>query len=129
MEKVLHITKRLKEKKRKRDDEALRMRAEGVRRTVQCASCPLSCAMCGVPLETDCTSCPGFWATYSPNLCDHCQAEYRDFLKLYKGGKEADIPWHSEAWMRLWASWVEHQKAIKAFRNSKAFKKLMEDFE
>ncbi len=129
MDKILSITDRLKEKKRKRHDEIYRLKMKAVLKTVQCASCQLSCGMCGAHVESADMTCPGISYPSKPNLCEICRAEYEDFLKMTKGNKGSDIFWHNRQWMRLWLSWTEFHKAIKEFRDSKEFMEMTKDFE
>ena len=126
MDKIVSFTKKLKEKRRK-DDGSYRLRSEVIRRTVQCSSCRHSCAMCGVRLDATDGCCPGHSLNQALNLCEPCRAEYLDFIKRSKKGDVSGILWHNEEWMRLWSAWVEYQKALKAFRNSREFQQLIQE--
>ena len=129
MKKILNLTDKIEANKRKHKKHSHRLRSEVVQRTVQCSSCRLSCAMCGIHLEGPDEGCPGPSPCYTLNLCEHCRAEYLDFIKSSKKGKATDLPWHNEEWFKLWSHWIEYQKAIRAFRNSKEYKQLLEEFE
>ncbi len=129
MEKVLNITDRLKDKKRKKDEEIYRQRAETVKRTIQCSSCHLSCAMCGSHLDAPDSCCPNASSYPSLNLCEYCRAEYIDFLEMSKRNKGSNIVWHNKEWVNMWSAWSEYHKAIERFRNSNEFKKMIKETE
>ena len=125
MNKILSITERLKDKKRKDHEENMRQKAVTVQKMVQCSSCQFSCAMCGSRLDASDLCCPP--ASFYPNvnLCEHCHAEYNDFLEMAKQNRRSNIFWHNEEWMELWSAWVNYHKAIKKFRDSNEFKQLI----
>ena len=82
MDKVLSITDRLKDKKRKKHEELYRQKAETLQRIVQCSSCQLSCAMCGSHFDMPDVVCPPASSYPDLNLCECCRAEYNDFLEM-----------------------------------------------
>ena len=126
MDKILNITDRLEDKKRKRNEKSHRQKAEALQRIVRCSSCRLSCAMCGSHFDVPDTVCPP--ASSYPDilpLCDSCGEEYNDFMAISEGKKGSDIFWHNAEWVSLWASWLEYHKAIEGFMNSKEFNKLL----
>ncbi len=129
MDKVFSITDRLKDKKRKEREESYRQKAETVQRVVQCSSCQLSCAMCGSHLDAPDMSCPPASSYPNLNLCEYCRAEYNDFLEISGKNKSSDIFWHNKEWMELWSAWIDYHKAIKKFRNSREFERLIKECE
>ena len=129
MDKVFSITDRLKDKKRKELEEQYREKAETVQRVVQCSSCHMSCAMCGSHLEASDSCCPPVSSYPNLNLCEHCRAEYNDFLKMAKENKRSDILWHNKEWMALWSAWIDFRNAIIKFRNSNEFRQLIKESE
>ena len=125
MNNILNITEHLQEKKRRKREEICRDRLETVRRVVQCAACPFKCAMCGQHLQDDDLPCPAISPQSGHPLCESCHAEYQDFLRESRGGKEADdIVWHNQEWVALWAAWLEFQRALQAFSHSHEFKQI-----
>lgn len=129
MEKVVNLTDRLEDKKRKEQVENHRHKSETVQRIVQCASCQFRCAMCGHHVketEAPCVS-PSF--PEDCNLCQTCRAEYEDFLEISKGKKGSGVFWHNMEWLKLWTAWSDYQKAIGEFRNSDEFRQLLEELD
>ena len=126
MDNVFNINDRLKDKQRKKHEEFHRLRIATVQRIVQCSSCQLTCAMCGSHVETSDLCCPPTSSHPGLNLCEFCRAEYNDFLEMSKLGKSSDMSWHNKQWMGLWSSWENYRKAIKAFRDSKEFRQMLE---
>ncbi len=129
MDKILSITEHIKEKERRKHESDHQQRSEVVKRTVQCSSCRLSCAMCGMHLNAGGECCAAPENNQMLNLCENCWSEYSDFLDISTKGGSSKIYWHNKEWIRLWSAWVEYQKAMKAFRNSEEFQKLLKDSE
>lgn len=127
MNKILNITGRLEDKKRKQQVELYQYKVETIQRIVQCASCHFKCAMCGHHLNTTDSSCPPVLSPYGLNLCENCHAEFEDFLEMSKRNKASDIFWHNEEWVKLWAAWTEFHRAIEEFRNSAEFERLTKE--
>ncbi len=129
MDKILSITERLRDRKQKEQEEAVRRKAHTVQKMVQCSSCRFSCAMCGSRLDVSDPACPPAPNDSSLNLCECCYAEYHDFLEMSEQNTRSGIFWHNREWMELWSAWVEYRKAIRNFRDSREFKRLMEESE
>ena len=127
MDKVLNITDRLADKKRKEQVELYRNKIETIRRIVQCSSCHFKCAMCGYHLNVNDSSSPPANSPPGLNLCENCLTEFEDFLKISRGQKSSDIFWHNAEWVRLWAAWMDFYQAIGAFRNSAEFAQLIKE--
>ncbi len=127
MDKVLSITDRLADKKRKQQVELYRNKIETIRRIVQCSSCHFKCAMCGHHLNATDSSCPTAFSPPGLNLCENCRTEFEDFLKISKGQNLSDIFWHNEEWVKLWAAWMDFYQAIGAFGNSAEFAQLIKE--
>ena len=126
MNKVSSITDRLADKRREKQVEAYRQKAETLVRIVQCTSCPFKCAMCGYHVKETDSSSPSTPAPFAINLCPSCRAEFEDFLTHERGGEPAEIFWHNAAWFRLWSSWLEYQRAVREFKNSSEFREIGE---
>ena len=126
MKKVLNITSRLEHKKRQGEIESHKKKIETILRIVQCASCRFKCAMCGFHLNDTEKADHKTSHPLDLHLCESCRSEFEDFLETETGKPVSDIFWHNEEWKRLWSAWFEYQKAIKAFRHSRAFHNLTE---
>jgi hypothetical protein len=128
MSKVLSISDRLDEKRRREQLERHHSKVEAVKRAVQCSSCHLKCAMCGVHFDADDSSCcPPFSSSQDFNLCETCHSEFDDYREIVDGQIGADIFWHNKKWLKLWSAWVAYQEAIVAFRNSREFRQLINE--
>ncbi len=126
MDKVLSLTDRLEDKKRKQNKEIHRQKIETLQRMIQCSSCSLSCAMCGSHLNVPDSPCPSVSSDQNIVLCQSCCAEYNDYLKISKGNKKSDIFWQNKEWMGLWATWLDYYRAIEKFKSSIEFMQLIE---
>lgn len=129
MNKVLNITNRLEDKKRKQQTEIHRGKMETLQRIIQCSSCHFKCAMCGYHLNT--TDSPYAPPSSPPNfyLCESCRAEFEEYMEMTSGKKESNIFWHNREWMKLWSAWFDFQQAIKEFKNSVEFEQLTEELD
>ncbi|MFH1629031.1 MAG: hypothetical protein ABIE47_09945 [Pseudomonadota bacterium] len=127
MEKVLNITARLEDRRRKEQVEAYRDKFEAVQRVLQCSACHFRCAMCGRQTKGPDSSSPPQPALAESSLCESCLSEFEAFQKISKEGRsEADIFWHNDEWIELWACWLDYQRSIEKFRNSFDFNRLTE---
>ena len=124
MNKVLNITNRLEDKKRKQQIEAHRHKVETVQKIVQCASCHFRCAMCGYNLDAIDSSHPPVPSPAGFYLCEKCRAEFEDFSKMVRGKKGSEVFWHNKEWMNLWSAWLDYQQAIGEFKKSVEFKQI-----
>ncbi len=125
MEKVLSITARLEDKRRKQQVEAYRDKFEAVQRVLQCSACHFKCAMCGRHKTEAESSSPPPTASIESTLCESCRSEFEAFQKISKEGRSGpDIFWHNDEWIELWARWLDYQRSISKFRNSFDFKQL-----
>ncbi len=124
MNKILSITNRLEDQRRKRQMEAYQDKVETIKRVIHCSCCAFKCAMCGEHLETGAEECPSLTPAGSFTMCEPCRAEFEDYLRVNSGQGESDLFWHTEEWVGLWTAWLEFQRAIRKFQKSGAFKRL-----
>ncbi|MFO7986860.1 MAG: hypothetical protein R6U38_13450 [Desulfatiglandaceae bacterium] len=119
MDKVLNITHRLEDRKRKEQVETYRDRFDTVQRIVHCSGCQYKCAMCGRHMEPSDPTDSTCRVEAEFNLCDSCGSEYEEFRKMKRhGATDSNLFWHNEEWMALWAAWCEYQRTISRFRKS-----------
>ena len=126
MKKVLHITQRLEDKKRRALIESHKERIETLKRVVQCASCPFKCAMCGSHLRDDGEPPPARVTPLDLPLCESCREEFEAFLAYKAGKRDPHAFWHNEAWARLWSTWFDYQQAVRGLKYSSEFEILIE---
>jgi len=125
MEKVLSITARLEDKRRKQQVEAYRDKFEAVQRILQCSSCHFKCAMCGCHTKGAESSSPPPIDSIESTLCESCRSEFEAFQEISTEGRtEPDMFWRNNEWIELWARWLDYQHSINKFRNSFDFKQL-----
>jgi len=127
MEKVLSITSRLKDRKRKEQVEEYRDRFEAIQRILQCSACQYKCAMCNRHIDRpDPSDTPPSLPTEF-SLCESCRSEFEAFIEASQEGTvEPDVFWHNAEWIELWTCWINYQRSINNFRNSFEFNKLNE---
>jgi hypothetical protein len=84
---------------------------------LQCSSCRMKCSRCGstVDLSTNYAFPPDSVFTF----CASCEAEYIEYQRLKSSLEIKKAPWHNEEWKEMWDSWIEYQKALRRFRQSK----------
>jgi hypothetical protein len=127
MEKVLNITARLEDRKRKEQVQEYRDRFEAMQRVLQCSACQYKCAMCNRHIDRSDSSNPPPSTPTEFNLCESCRSEFEAFkLASQEGQVESDVFWHNNEWIELWTCWLNYQRSIDSFRNSFDFNKMTE---
>jgi len=127
MEKVLSITSRLHDKKRKAQVEEYRDRFEAIQRVLQCSACQYKCAMCNRHIDRSDPSNPPLSSPAELSLCDSCRSEFEAFKEASrKGESKPDVFWHNKQWVELWTCWINYQRSIDNFRKSFDFNKMTE---
>lgn len=110
-------------------DAGIRQRKiEALKKLFQCTRCQMKCAKCGAQIEGDTDMAPRYAAPFS--FCGNCREEYEEYRERTEG--KATAPryyWHNDAWMRVWDSWLEEQKRLDQYRQSKEFLQLIEEVE
>lgn len=124
MDKVVNIRERLERKKQKKRREQDREKLEAIQKLIQCTSCHLRCAMCGLYIkESNASNEPG--STYGYTFCKNCKGEFDAFLSVSRG-ERSDVIWHNKEWINMWSAWLNYRKAVTAFMDSPEFKLLTE---
>jgi len=126
MEKIVNIQGRIESKKQKEQLRLKRGKIEAIQKVIQCSSCQLRCAMCGLHIKVT-ESHHDSDSPFEHSFCDSCRGEFEDFLSVSKGEKHSDVFWHNDAWVHMWKAWVNYRKAITGFINSPEFKLLVEE--
>lgn len=123
MPKIVDMQHQLQRKKKKELLEKHRGMVETVQKIVQCSSCHLRCAMCGMQLDKSCvvTSVPGL------SFCEGCRLDFEEYRDVLAGKKEPEVFWHNTEWLNVWGSWLNYRRALSAFTNSREFKRLTEE--
>ena len=126
-DKIVSLAERLENKKHKKQMQRYRGKIETIQKIVQCGSCQIRCAMCGLYLKRDESSASPPPSPGGLIFCESCRSEFDDFLSVSRGGKRSEIFWHNKEWVKMWSSWVKYRKAMSAFVESPEFKLLMEE--
>lgn len=110
-------------------DTGLRQRKiEALKKFFQCTRCMMKCARCGSQLDKDADESLKYAAPYA--FCRNCREEYEEFRERSSGKLSAPkFYWHNDIWMKGWESWLEHQKWMDEYRQSKEFMQLLEEVE
>jgi len=127
MNKILDISDRLKDKQRDEQIQSHRQRVETLQRTIHCALCASKCAMCGQHFNAGETYCPPETAAAELNLCESCRAEYEAFMARASAREDRRMFWHNQEWVRMWSAWLDYNEAIRDFRRSHEFRRLIQD--
>jgi hypothetical protein len=123
---ILEFTKKADNLKSERDNTVRQLKIEALRKIFQCTRCVVKCSKCGA--QTDPQEQSRFAAPYS--FCKSCRQEYEEYRTRVEGHQsDLDCYWHNSAWMKVWETWLQHQKALDQYRQSKEFLQLMDEVE
>jgi len=118
MDKIANLTDLIEKRKHEDQIRLSRHVIDALRWLISCTACKSKCAMCAKPF----TENPGFSVMAGNlkfSLCENCNTEYESYQASAAHGDERF--WHNREWAVLWSSWIEYQKAVQNFRNSKEF--------
>ncbi len=123
---ILEFGKKMETVKSERDTTVRQLKIEALRKIFQCTRCMVKCSKCGAQIETQEYS--RFAAPYS--LCKSCLEEYEEY-RARAGGEQTDSEcyWRNAAWMKVWETWLQHQKSLDQYRQSKELLQLMDEVE
>lgn len=126
-EKIVSLAERLENKRHKKQIERYRGKVENIQKIVQCGSCQIRCAMCGLYLKRDDASVNPLSFSTGLTLCESCRSEFDDFLSVSRAGQRSEVFWQNKEWVQMWSAWVNYRKAVTAFVDSPELKLLMEE--
>ncbi|QCQ22349.1 hypothetical protein [Desulfoglaeba alkanexedens] len=126
---IIEFGKRSLDLKSERDTTERQRKIEALRKIFQCTRCMFKCAKCGAQLDTQDRGQTGTYA--GPYLfCSNCREEYEEYRARVEGKTaHPKYYWHNDLWMRVWESWLEHQKSLDDYRRSKEFLQLVQEVE
>jgi len=123
---IIELEKRRHQQQREKTNGLNEEKLEVLKKVLQCARCQVKCSRCGTQIE----DVEGRQPSPLPYpLCSGCSDEYKVYLELTMGESGAGRYWHNQEWMEIWRTWLQHQKALDHYRNSKEFIKLLHEFE
>ncbi len=124
---ILEFGKKAEDLRSERDTSLRRRKIEALRKIFQCTRCVLKCTKCGAQIEGKTDENARFATPYT--FCKSCLEEYQEYRERASGKSGAPCYWHNSEWMKVWQSWLEHQKSLDQYRQSKEFLQLLEEVE
>jgi hypothetical protein len=122
MTKIINIQDHIESEKQKKLAKDQKRQIEGVQKTILCSSCPQKCSRCGAEVTI-----PPFCAEFPLNLCPICVKEYEEYTRFADGLETKNISWHNQEWKEMWQAWLEYQKALKKFQQSREITDLFKN--
>jgi hypothetical protein len=123
---IIPLDEKLKNTREKQDARIRKQKLLAVRKIFRCTHCASKCEKCGIQISEDNRpQVPSFRLPYT--FCDSCAEEYVDYIDALKGNRNESLYWHNDAWMKVWATWIEHQGAIDSYLKSKEFERLLNE--
>ena len=123
MDKITNLTDLIEEKKHKEQIRLSRHIIDSLRWLISCTACKSKCAMCAKPF-TDNAGISVMAGNLKFSLCENCNTEYESYKASATHENANQRFWHNKEWVALWHSWIEYQKAVQNFKNSKEFKEF-----
>ena len=123
---LISLDAKLKQTQEKQDAIVRKRKLLAVRKIFRCTHCTSKCEKCGVHITADNQSnIPSHRLPYA--FCESCADEYVDYIELLKGNGDRALYWHNDAWMNVWATWIEHHGAVDSYLKSKEFAQLLDE--
>ena len=124
MGRVISLDKKRECAQSKQDAHVRQQKLLAVRKIFRCTHCMSKCDKCGIQITADNRpQVPAYRLPYT--FCESCADEYVDYIETLKGMGNDALYWHNDAWMKVWATWIEHHGAIDSYMKSKEFEQLL----
>ncbi|MHC1744687.1 MAG: hypothetical protein AB9873_16885 [Syntrophobacteraceae bacterium] len=125
---ILEFGRKVQDLKSMRDASERQRKIDALRKVFQCTRCIMKCAKCGTQLDMGAQEPTRFATPY--RFCRNCQDEYEEYRERAESGNSTPrYYWHNGLWMQAWATWLDHQKLVDQYRQSKEFLQLMQEVE
>ena len=125
---IIEFGKKTRTMKSLKDGNLRQRKIESLRKIFQCTRCMMKCAKCGTQLDGEGDELSKYAAPYP--FCASCLEEYREYRERSAGRQPAlSYYWHNDSWLKVWESWLELQKQLDRYRQSKEFLQLLEEVE
>jgi len=123
---IISLDEKLKTTRDQQDAHIRKRKLLAVRKIFRCTHCAAKCEKCGIQIaEDNRPRVPAYRIPYT--FCDGCAEEYVDYIDTLKGSRNSALYWHNDAWLKVWASWIEHQGAVDSYLKSKEFERLLDE--
>jgi len=127
MAEIIEFGKKVQDLKSIKDTGLRQRKIEALRKIFQCTRCMMKCAKCGTQLDTEGNESHKYATPYA--FCRNCHEEYEEYRGKLEGKATSRYYWHNDQWMKVWESWLDHQKWLDQYRQSKEFLQLLEEVE
>ncbi|HBD09824.1 MAG TPA: hypothetical protein DCZ69_16355 [Syntrophobacteraceae bacterium] len=125
---IIEFGKKAQDLKSIRDETVRQRKIDALKKIFQCTRCLLKCAKCGAQMDMDPNSNARTVAPYA--FCRSCHEEYQEFKERQAGTLlHPRYYWHNDSWMQVWESWLEQQRCLDEYRQSKEFLQLLQEVE
>jgi hypothetical protein len=128
MAEIIEFGKKAKDLKSERDTSLRERKIDSLKKIFQCTRCMMKCAKCGTQLDMQGEEPYRFATPY--RFCKNCYSEYEEYRERIEDSRSTPkYYWHNGTWMKVWESWLENQKWLDRYRQSKEFLQLLEEVE
>ncbi len=126
---IISICDKLAQAKDKQSAFRDKRKRRAVQQMYQCAGCAAVCERCGAPTAAGCSceSGEGQDRHIPYRFCPDCAEEFIDYIDRLQGRGDESLYWRNEAWMEVWATWINHRAALDRHFRSKDFFRLLEE--
>ncbi len=128
MAEVIEFGKKALDLKSVRDASLRQRKIEALKKIFQCTRCMLKCSKCGAQLDGEGETNSKYASPYP--FCRNCREEYEEYRERCSGVQNTPkYYWHNDSWMKFWEGWLEYQKSLDEYRQSKEFLQLIQEVE
>jgi hypothetical protein len=129
MAEIIEFGRKAQDLRSVREGTLRQRKIEALKKIFQCTRCLLKCAKCGTQLDPPEGQEPPKYISPYP-FCRNCQDEYQEYRDRSEGRQpHPSFYWHNNLWMKLWETWLQEQKCLDEYRQSKEFLQLLEEVE
>lgn len=126
---IISIDERIADAREKKSSLDRRQKIRAVQKILQCTRCAFKCEKCGTQIDphttAGCNQPKCRQASF--RLCEDCREEYLDYLRRNQNQDGSNCYWRNDAWRELWRSWIEYQKSIERYMQSREFQQLLHE--
>jgi len=125
---IITIDNKLKLAKDKKDELVRMRKIQAVQKMFYCTRCASKCEKCGTQITPVYHGHEKYRDLRIPyRFCDTCSEEYIDYIERLQGKESTDRYWHNDAWLDVWAKWIDYQHTIENYLKTKEFLQLLHE--